>query len=137
MIHEAQLPLTNYCLRSLFPRGQILRLLRGEGIDLHAHSLELQAGNFFIDFRGDGVYLLLEFVRVLRHVLSGKRLIRERHIHHGSRMPFSGSEVDEPPFAKDVDLASIFCLILIYEWAHTIWLAVAHLLQRDRKSTRL
>ncbi len=45
-------------------------------------------------------------------------------------MSFGRSEVDESPFAEDIDLASIFGCILIHKRAHEVRLACAHLLQR-------
>src|SRR6266511_3968507 len=44
-------------------------------------------------------------------------------------MTFGGGEVDESPFAEDVDLASVFCRILFHERADEIGLARAHLFQ--------
>jgi hypothetical protein len=50
------------------PGGEVVLLLRGELVDLHAHGLELELGDLLIEVLGNGVDLILEFLRVLDHV---------------------------------------------------------------------
>src|SRR4051812_5194862 len=68
-------------LGPLVPRGQVLRLLLGQLVDLDAHRLELQARDLLVDLLGHDVHLPLEAARILDRVLGGEGLVRERHVH--------------------------------------------------------
>ena len=43
---------------------------------------------------GTGIDLSLQLLGVLNHVFGGIGLVREAHVHHGSRMAFGGGQVD-------------------------------------------
>ena len=74
---------------------------------LNAHGAQLDAGDLGIDLCRHGVDALFQRLRVLHHELRRQGLVGKGHVHHGSRMPFGGGQVDEASLAEDVDLASI------------------------------
>src|SRR5580700_511017 len=89
------------------PACQVVFLFGREAIDLYAHGFQLHTGHLFVQIFGNGVDALFQAGMVFDHVLGGKRLIGEAHIHHRSRMAFGCGQIDEAAFTEHVDLAAI------------------------------
>src|SRR5215831_921220 len=83
------------------PRVEILLLLRGQGVEPHAHRLQFEPGDLLVDVVGHRVHLALQLVVVLDHPLAAERLIGEGHIHHRRGMTLGGGEVDQATLAED------------------------------------
>src|SRR3954453_4111828 len=89
--------------RALVPRGQVLRLLLGQLVDVDTHRGELETGDLVVDRLGHRVDLALELRGVLDRVLGREGLVREGHVHHLGGMALGGGQVDEPAVRDQVD----------------------------------
>src|SRR5436309_3101216 len=75
------------------------------------------------------IHLRLQVLVIRAEVFSGKRLVGETHVHYGSWMPLGHREIDETPFAKQINLAAIFQPVFVHKRTHFA-LATGHFLQR-------
>ena len=116
---------------SLVPRGEVLRLLLGELVDLDAHRLELQPRDLLVDLLRHDVDLPLEVAGVLHRVLGRERLVRERHVHHERGMALGGGEVDEPAVGDEVEPPPVGERELLDELARLARLRRERLQRRD------
>src|SRR4029077_16723708 len=67
---------------------------------------------------GHDVHLSLQLLGILDKVFGGKGLVREAHIHHGSRVPFGGSKVDQATFADQANATAVLQLIFVHQRPH-------------------
>src|SRR5258708_5812785 len=104
-------------LGSFRPTRQILLLLRREAVDLDAHGLELQLGDMLVQVLRYRVNALFQRRVVLHHVVGGKRLVGEAHVHDRCRMAFGGRKVDQSAFAEHIDAAPVAHHVLFDELA--------------------
>src|SRR5258707_2034319 len=97
---KMRVPQSNY-LGTRFPARHVLDLFRRQYIDRHPERLQLEAGNFLIDFLRQQVNAGLELAFVLDQILGRERLVGKAHVHHAGRMAFGGRQIDQPAFAED------------------------------------
>ena len=90
-----------------FPGSEVLFLLRGQGINFDAHAREFEARDFAVDLVRNPINPFLKHLRGLGHVLGGKRLVGERHVHHRGGMAFSGREIHKPAVGEHVNTVSV------------------------------
>src|SRR3954452_5017702 len=69
------------------PGAQVVALLGGELVDLHAARLELETRDLAIDRLGHRMHTGGQLARMAHEVLDGERLVGERHVHDRRRMP--------------------------------------------------
>ena len=89
-------------------------LLGREFVEVVAHGIELEAGDFLVKMFGDNVDLGLEVLVIRNQVFGGERLIGEAHVHDGSGMAFGGGKIDEAAFSEEIDFAAVFHLEFVH-----------------------
>ena len=90
-------------LGSHFPRGKILFLLSCQGVNFNAQRCEFELGYFDINLGGNDINFLFQFARIFCHEFSAQRLIRKGHVHNTGGMSFRRRQIDEAPFAQEID----------------------------------
>src|SRR5207253_1129301 len=68
---------------------------------LHAHGLELQAGDLGVDVLGHVVDAVLEPGGVAHHPLGHQGLVGEAHVHDRGGVTFGRPQVHQPPLGHD------------------------------------
>src|SRR6185437_7225033 len=78
-------------LRPVLPGRDVLRLLRGQRVEVDPERGELQPGHLGVDRRWHAVHPMLELRVVLDRVLGRERLVGEAHVHHRRGMALGGA----------------------------------------------
>ena len=127
--------MTSYLLirtrsRAFLPLVQVMVLLGGQSVDVHAHRFELKARDFLVHGHRQAVHAVFQAARIAQHVLGGERLVGEAHVHHAGRVAFGGGQVDQAAFAEQIDLPPVGQGVLLDEGAHLARRRDGHLFQR-------
>src|SRR5438270_9047080 len=96
------LSILNQPLRARLPRVQVFILLRSQRIEAHAHSMELEARNLFVDRGGDGIDTGLQILGRDQHIFGTQILVSKAHIHHAGRMASGGREFYQAAFGQQL-----------------------------------
>src|SRR5579859_4360451 len=110
--------ITSPRLGALFPRREVALLLLGQGVDRDPHRAQLQPRHLGVDVVRYVVYAPLELAGVPGHVLGAERLVGEAHVHHRSRVPLGGGQVDEPALREHMKTAPVAELVLLHARPH-------------------